>query len=95
MTALTCGNPTVSNDPARCARCGLPVLVRGDGRMLDVEPTALGIHLPNGGTVTPLQAALAWHGKAPAVGHATHRCSAIEQGVLFDVPEPVRERRVA
>lgn len=43
MTALTCGNPIVGNDPARCARCGLPVLVREDGRVREPQPAFSGM----------------------------------------------------
>lgn len=62
------GNPTVSNDPARCARCGLPVLVRGDGRALEPAPHAEGVYRPCGGIISPLDAVHALHGTGPAGG---------------------------
>ena len=44
MTAFAIrGNATVSNDPARCARCGPPVLVRGDGRVREPQPAFSGM----------------------------------------------------
>lgn len=81
MTALTCGNPTASNAPARCARCGLPVLVRGDGRVLEPAPHAEGVYRPCGGIISPLDAVHALYGTGPAVGHRVHRCAAIEAEV--------------
>lgn len=76
-----------------CGRCGLPVIRREDGRVIDLAPSRHGLHLPKGGTVTPVQAVLAWREQIKPVGHETHRCPAIEQGALFEIDAPARGGR--
>lgn len=79
-----------------CGRCGLPVIRRDDGRVLSLAslaPSRHGLHLPEGGTVTPVQAVLAWREQIKPVGHETHRCPAIEQGALFEINAPAQSMR--
>lgn len=79
----------------RCANCNEPVIKRADGRVLDIKPSTLGIHLPEGGTLTAAEFRKSHYAGTPR-GHVAHHCNRAEQQALFDLvlpPQPARRKR--
>jgi hypothetical protein len=58
--------------PTLCPRCGAPVIRSGRGELLESEPHPLAIDLPDGGKLTPRQAADAATGRTAPRGHHVH-----------------------
>lgn len=72
-----------------CANCKEPVIKRADGRILDAEPSTLGIHRPDKGTLTAAEFRRG-HMAGEPCGHIAHHCDPVEQQALFDIVMPER-----